>query len=146
MNNGKPVSVDALRLSIFDADDLKKELVPTPEWPKADGAVFVREMSGTDSDQLARVYAQAKSEKPFEANQVFSDSLLRLTVCDADGASLVQSEEHLAKLKEKNVNVVKRLFAAALKINQLDKASQDGAVGNSDGDPTSSSTTASALH
>ena len=40
-----------IRDSILSADDLPRRAVATPEWPGADGLLFVRTMTGAERDE-----------------------------------------------------------------------------------------------
>ena len=93
------------RDAIFAADDLPRQEVPVPEW---NGSVYVRQLTGTEREQLERMIPTGIS----------TAWLVALCTCDEQGARLF-SDADVEKLGAKNAKPLLRIANAALRFNAL---------------------------
>lgn len=110
---------------IFQADDLKSELVKTPEWG---GEVYVRSLTGTDRDAFEQSLLDLDTK---EVNLVNARSkLCALTIVDEKGKRLF-SEADVVKLGKKNGIVLGRIYEVAERLSGLGKSDIKELVKNS---------------
>ena len=127
-----------LRETILHTDDLPRVAVKTPEWPEADGQMFVRTL--TASERVS--YGDAIDTEDRGSESITSDlvSLVILTTCTADGA-VVFTDADADMLKGKNGAVVHRIALAAQEACGMTKEAVEGEEKNSptptDDSPTS---------
>ncbi len=114
-----------LRQAIRDSDDHKIVPVPTPEWPKVDGKVFVTSMNANEYIK----YSEAIDTK---GEAIVSD-LVRLVVravCNSKGKPIFAAEDAKWLAAEKNGAVIMRLAMAAQKASGMSAAAIEGAEKN----------------
>jgi len=99
-----------LRETILQIEDLPRTAVSTPEWPVADGQIFVRTL--TAGERVS--YSDTIDLDNRDSASVTKDlvSLVVLTACQADGTAIF-NEADVANLQDKNGAVVHRIAMAA---------------------------------
>jgi len=98
--------------SILNALDLKREVIPCPEWG---GDVTIQEMNALDRDRLRQeIFTQ---EGEIDTVNQAAKVLVRCIV-GADGCRLFADSDAEA-LGKKSVKVTQRLFAVAQELNKL---------------------------
>jgi len=120
------------REEILAADDLPREPVPVPEWG---GDIWVSMVPAGDMQAYARWYGEAK-----EAGDT-SQSEARIVVmcaCDRAGAALFDPDD-VPAVAAKNPEVIRRLAAAALRVNDATDKAGEELEGNLDGVPSADS-------
>lgn len=118
----------ALKDDIFASDDLGIIPVPTPEWSKADGKLFIRQMTG--KERLQWELGIYDGTGAVDRVKLFT-SLLTFTVVDADGKQVFDTEGDVAKLMDKFIAPIQRLFDVSMKVNELSKTDIDEIIKNS---------------
>lgn len=110
------------KTSILNALDLKREVVPCPEWG---GDVTIQEMNALDRDRLRQeIFTQ---EGEIDTVNQAAKVLVRCIV-GADGGRLF-SDSDATSLGQKSAVVIQRLFAVAQKLNKI--AVDDDEIKNS---------------
>lgn len=100
------------RKQILQADDIKIETVPVPEW---DGEVIVRTMTGTDRDIWDNLlFAEGKED-------FLDNTRARLCACTIIDANdkLIFSEDDIIELGKKSSLALNRVFDVAKRLNGL---------------------------
>jgi len=109
---------------ILQAEDLPRQSFPCPEWPVADGKLFVRGLTG-----LERV----------EWEQIFADPLKRTVVVVGNdpraltaGKAIVDefggrvfADEQIELLSQKNAAVLERAYDAILRLSGIRASAKD---------------------
>jgi hypothetical protein len=116
------------REAILQADDLLKELVPTPEWER-DGYVYVRVMTGIDRETFETHLRDQGTIRAWTAV---------LTVCDAEG-QLLFTHEDLAALCQRSFLPLDRIFEVARRLNALTAEEVEALAKNSRSDQSDDS-------
>ena len=95
---------------ILQAEDIKTEIVPVPEWG---GEVIVRTMSGTDRDIWDNLM--------FKESDYMNNNRARLCACTIvdDNGNLLFSEEDLEALGKKSSLALNRAYEVAKRLNGL---------------------------
>lgn len=99
------------RDQIFNHDDLKRELVETPEWG---GDVYVREMSGSSRDTYELRLVDQKAN-----GGILHDiraAVAALTICDETGG-LIFSTTDIEHLSQKSNAALDRICDVAQRLN-----------------------------
>ena len=97
---------------ILQADDLKIETVPVPEWG---GEVIVRTMTGTDRDIWDNLLYKEGIENYLDNNRA---RLCACTIIDAN-ENLLFSEDDIIELGKKSSLALNRVFDVAKRLNGL---------------------------
>jgi len=101
--------------SILQAQDIKTELVPVPEWG---GDVYVRGMNGAERDKFEASIVQMKG-KDQTVNMVnIRAKLASMTICDEQGARLF-SDADIVKLATKSAVALQRIFSVAQRLSGI---------------------------
>jgi hypothetical protein len=101
--------------SILQAQDLKTELLPVPEWG---GDVYVRGMNGAERDKFEASIVQTKG-KDQTLNMVnIRAKLASMTICDEKGNRLF-SDADIAKLATKSAAALQRVFTVAQRLSGI---------------------------
>ena len=113
-----------LKSAISAADDLKRRAVPTPEWPTADGKLYVRQMSGAERAAWARSTVVMGDDgevvRNLDAISTAAVRLAQLTLVDESGNRIFSdSAEDFALLASKNADAIERIAEAASELNAL---------------------------
>lgn len=116
---------------ILAADDLRRELVPVPEWG---GPVFVRVMTGSQR-------ARFETETNGPGKLTVRERLIAATACD-EGGHLLFTAGDVAALAEKSGAALDRLAEVALRLNRIGPKDVDDLEKNSGSPPSSSTPTA----
>lgn len=106
-----------LSAAIFASDDAGLTAVATPEWPAADGKLFVRRLTAREKLELA--------ERRKAANAPDGDGFVAFTVacCTVDQqGQRVFTDADWERLRERASSPVERLFVAADQLNILSAA------------------------
>jgi len=125
---------------ILKTDDLPREPAPTPEWPEADGKLFVRVLTGQERRDLELFFRPDENGQPKNGDpRAFT---VGKGVVDQYG-SRVFTDEHIATLAQKNSIVLDRLYDAIARISGIraDAAAIEGERKNSATTPGGDSST-----
>ncbi|RSK77856.1 hypothetical protein EJ774_21100 [Pandoraea apista] len=117
------------REQILQARDLGSETVSVPEWG---GDVVLGVMSGKARDSLMEAMAEPQKTSRFQA------LMLASTIVDDNGAQVFTAED-VEQLQGKNPDVLARLVAVAMRINNFGSQSTAAAEKNSEAAPSGSS-------
>ena len=109
-------------VDILGADDRKLMEVSVEEWG---GSVFLKVMSGTDRNEIERVWNENENQPSLD----MALQLLVITLVDADGNRLF-TEEQTKGLIDKSSAVLQRLMMLSLRHNGMDQKSLDDALKN----------------
>lgn len=115
--------------SILNANDLKREIIPCPEWG---GDVIIQELGAIDRDRLWPCLLDADGKN--DPVNVSGKVLVRCIVNES-GERLFSDEDAVA-LGKRSPKVLDRLFKVAEKLIVLKV--DDAAVKNSEPDPSES--------
>lgn len=96
--------MDSIRDKIKAADDRPEERIEIPEWGVT---LRVRGLSATDAAALATD----------TSSDLYAQRLLSRCVCDEAGAPVYPTAADAAELMGKNLKIVRRLLAAANRVN-----------------------------
>lgn len=99
--------------AIRNASDIRKELVPVPEWG---GEVYVRTMRAGERDRFESDWEQRK-----RTGTVHENLRARVAVvccCDEHGNRLF-TDDDVSMLSEKSCAALDRIFAVAIRLNHL---------------------------
>ena len=115
-----------LKADILDSDDLKIEKVAVPEWPKVNGHLYVKVMTGTARDAFESAFVKGGS--------VLINVRAKLaarTLCDSDG-KLVFTDADIPALGQKSAAALDRVFASAQRLNGIGEADVEALAKNSE--------------
>lgn len=117
---------------ILTADDIKRELVPVPEWG---GDVWVRGMTGAERDKFESgiVEQRGKDQSLNMAN--IRAKLASMTICDDTGKRLF-SESDVQALSQKSASALQRIFAVAQRLSGIGEDDVKELVGEMIENPT----------
>ena len=103
------------RDDILQADDIKLELVPVPEW---DGDVYVKGMTGAERDKFegSLVIMRGKDKQINMSN--IRAKLASMTICDENGKRLF-NENDVQALSQKSAAALQRVFEVAQKLSGI---------------------------
>ena len=103
------------RDDILQADDIKRELVPVPEWG---GDVYVKGMTGAERDKFegSLITMRGKDKQMNMAN--IRAKLASMTICDEKGKRLF-NENDVQALSQKSAAALQRVFAVAQKLSGI---------------------------
>jgi hypothetical protein len=96
----------SLRSKILEVDDLKREPFPCPEWPEADGQLFVR---GLTAEESVKLNEHTDDLMPWVASCV---------VLDEDGERVFEDGD-VADLATKSPAVLNRITSATYRLSKL---------------------------
>lgn len=124
------------REQILQAQDLRTEEVPVPEWG---GSVLVRGMTGAERDafEASIVEMHGKNSQVNMAN--VRAKLAARTIVDEAGERLF-TEKDIEALGKKNATALQRIFEVAQRLSGIGQADIEELVKNSTGGPNGSST------
>lgn len=126
------------RAAILAAEGLTRELVEVPEWG---GAVYVRELSGTQRDAF-EASVMTLSDKPGEQPKPNLTNarakLVALSAVDEEGKSLFTLDD-VAVLGRKSARALDRVVTVAQRLSGLSASDLEGILGNSPGAPSGAS-------
>lgn len=125
-----------LKAAILEGDDKKLEKVPVPEWPDADGHLYVRVMEGWERDDFDSRCAEGRTIKSRLQN-IRARVAVR-TLCDKDGAK-VFTEAEIGVLTKRSSVALDRIFDVACALNGITSKSVDELVKNSEAAPSGDS-------
>ena len=108
----------SLKDIIFGEPSRKPEAVPTPEWPQADGKIFVRTLTATERVQFALSVEEGDKTNYFARLAV-------LTACDADGTR-IWDENDAAALGQKDSPPVERIALVAQRLAGIGRDVTEG--------------------
>ena len=115
---------DELRQLVLASEDIKIIPVPTPEWPKVDGHIFVRTLSGTQRERYIESIRQTiGTGKKATIKVLIAESGAKLavqTMCTEQGELLFdRTPEDVAALGAKSAIALVRVVDASAKLNGL---------------------------
>lgn len=99
------------REQILAADDIRLELVQTPEWDG--GVVYVKTMTGGERDRLEASIFSTKGERNMEDLRA---KIAALSTVDKEGNCLFSFEDVVA-LTKKSARPLDRIFAVATRLS-----------------------------
>ncbi len=120
---------------ILETTDFKTEMVPTPEWPDADGKVFCRSIMASDRDAYESSFSDKDGKSTMEN---IRSRLVVMSACDENG-KLIFSHDDVESLGKKNAEVVNRLWDAARKLAGMTDEDAKELEKNSESPPEDSS-------
>lgn len=126
------------REQILQADDLKTETVPVPEWG---GEVIVRTMIGIDRDEYDKSLISQNEEETEDDKSYLDNARARLcafTIID-EADNLVFSEDDIIKLGKKSSLALNRVFDVAKRLNGLGPDDIEDMAKNSETTPENGS-------
>lgn len=141
-----PLTIEDLRRSILEAEDIVITPVATPEWAAVDGAIYVRTMTGL---QRSRYLRSIRSDGGTAGPAVEETSQLKLalaTMCTAHGALIFTDPADLAPLVEKSCVALKRVVDLASTLNGFSDTAAEAAKNGSASTRISGSSTDSRSH
>jgi hypothetical protein len=112
---------------ILEAKEDKVAEVPVPEWG---GTVFVRQLSGLESVNLAGSLRNIEGDETAIARERLVGALAAY-LCDANGASLATMDQARV-IAGKSALAVNRIVMAGHKLNALDEQAIDTSAKNSE--------------
>ena len=124
----------SLREEILAAEDRPREPVPTPEWPAADGKLFVRTISALEREHFSEAYRANGDGRIHNVTARFCV----LCLCDADGRP-VFTDADAEELGGKAGHVLDRIFALARKLNRIGAEAAAETLKNSGSGPGAAS-------
>lgn len=103
------------RDDILQAEDIKTELVPVPEWG---GDVYVKGMNGAERDKFegSLVVLRGKDKQMNMTN--IRAKLASMTICDDKGKRLF-NENDVQALSQKSAAALQRVFVVAQKLSRI---------------------------
>ena len=103
------------RDDILQAEDIKTELVPVPEWG---GDVYVKGMNGAERDKFegSLVILRGKDKQMNMTN--IRAKLASMTICDDKGKRLF-NENDVQALSQKSAAALQRVFVVAQKLSGI---------------------------
>ena len=117
------------RDQILDADDLKTESVPVPDWG---GSVNVRTMTGHERAQLELQVNKANAKKNGQAGlAVFRELLAVECIVDDAGAKLFTRVD-IARLSQKSGRALDTVADVAMRLNGMKQEEVEELVGKSE--------------
>lgn len=137
------------KADILAAEDLPKELVEVPEWsPDGEPAgVYVRTLTGAEKDDfessIIRVRQNGKSVTRETVMTNVRAKLLARCIVDEGGERLFTDSE-IDQLGAKSAKALDRLFGVAQRLNAMGEDDIEELVGNSEPDPSDTSSSRSA--
>ena len=114
------------REQILQADDLKREKVPVPEWS---GDIYVRELTGIEASEFDAWMAENKDNKK-ALGLGWHPLMVMLCACDESGERLF-SRDDFESLKGKNKDVIARIAERAISLNRMGADDIEDEVKNS---------------
>ena len=111
---------------IFDEPDrpVSPEPIPTPEWPRADGKVFARALSGDARDQhetFVSNLVERGGRGRLKPNSIgIRAHLVALGSCLADGSPIFTVAD-VERLGQKNAAPLDRLYDAIRRLSGMDR-------------------------
>jgi hypothetical protein len=103
------------RDAILSADDLKKELVPVPEWG---GDIYVRALTGAERDQFEASIVEMRGKKSVFKPENIRAKLAVYSVCDEGGKRLF-SDADMTALSKKSAAALQRVFETAQRLSGI---------------------------
>jgi len=117
-----------IREEIFKAEDLPRELVPTPEWPAVDGQVYARGLSGDERDKWEVFLAHNIDRKAMAEDEGIAlakigtmhirSMIVALGACDAEGDPIFQDAD-LVQLGGKSAAALARIRDAIYRLSGM---------------------------
>ena len=114
------------RETILNCDDLKKEVVPVPEWG---GTVTVTTMTGFQRDAFEQSIIETKGKSVTTNMENIRSKLCAHTIVDEDGKRLF-SDADIRDLGGKSAAALDRIFAVAQRLNGLRDEDVEGLAKN----------------
>ncbi|MFJ6659715.1 hypothetical protein ACIQNG_25680 [Streptomyces sp. NPDC091377] len=113
---------------ILDADDLRYEDVPVPEWG---GTVRVRELSGTERDKFeAEFLGKDGRSVRTEGLEGFRARLAAASIVDEKGRRLFRSVAEAKRLGEKSAAALQRVCDVATRLSAMTEEDVQDLTGN----------------
>lgn len=136
-----------LRDLIRNADDLSREVFPTPEWPEVDGKVFARGLKGDERDEWEAFVSNASGPpNPDGTPGAFTPksrnwraTLVSKGLCDEHGVRIFENAD-IPLLGSKSTVVLNRAYDKICALSGMGENKEDAAKNLSEMDGSSSST------
>jgi len=128
----------SLRDLIFSEPDrpVSPDPVPTPEWPKVDGKVHVRALSGDQRDRFETFMAAALERKgkrsQVRANTAGIRALMVAEGCCTKDGEQIFTVADVQAVGKKSAVVLDRLYDAIRKISGMDREAEEETGKNSE--------------
>ncbi len=117
---------------ILTADDLKREIVPVPEWG---GDVWVRGMNGAERDKFESGIVEMRGKEQTLNMANVRAKLASLTLCDEEGKRLF-SEQDVQALSQKSATALQRVFSVAQRLSGIGDDDVEELAGEMAANPT----------
>jgi len=106
---------------ILSADDLPREPLPTPEWPAADGKLFIRALTGQERRDLELLFRQNADAEESPNNQEKLDPrafVAAKAFCDENGQRVFQDNQ-IKALAGKNSIPLDRAYDKCVRLSGI---------------------------
>jgi hypothetical protein len=127
------------REAVLQTKDLARDPVEVPEWG---GSIYVRCLTAWEGVRFNKAHYHIVDGKEVPNPETFHAGLVAACACDADG-NLLFSEADVEALAQKSAVALGRVVVAALRVNKLDRQSQEFLEKNSAPTPGGSSSSGS---
>lgn len=118
------------RDEILGANDIKRELVPVPEWGE-DAAVYVRSLTARERDDFERSMIEFRGDKQTVNLAQARAKLAAMAICDENGKRLF-TDLDVKALGEKSASALQRVWDVAQGLSKISQEDMDELVKNSD--------------
>ena len=115
MNIFKSAGAVLKREDILKVSDIKRELVPVPEWG---GDVYVKGMTGSERDKFESSMITIKGKDRDVNLSNIRAKLASLSICDENGKRLF-TENDVQALSQKSASALQRVFEVAQKLSGI---------------------------
>lgn len=101
--------------AILTAEDLKRELVPVPEWG---GEVYVRALTGAERDKFESSVVEQRGKRQIFHTQDIRAKLAAYTIVDEKGERLF-SDADVKALSQKSAAALNRVYEVAARLSGI---------------------------
>lgn len=123
------------RKDILTADDIKRELVPVPEWG---GDVYVRGLTGAEVDKFSEASIKQRGKNQVVNMEGIRARLVSMSICDENGKRLF-TDADVTALSGKSSAALIRLFKIAQRLSGLGEEDVEELAEGLEADPSGAS-------
>lgn len=99
-------------VDILNTKDISIKKVDIEVW---DGYVYVKSMSATERAEIEEFYNQSKGKKGIASK--FRKEIIKRTLCDCNGTLLINDDQTLTHLMNKNAEAIETIVEKACEVN-----------------------------